>query len=95
MSYTNHINTKSMSNKICTSCFHYYEIGGIFVEKRVCRSPHLAASPVDGKRESSAERERTCLGHCGEDGEYFELCRGRMAKGWFGTIYDESASRWR
>ncbi len=86
-----------MSNKICTRCFHYYEIGGIFSEEkqRVCRSPHLEVSLVDGKKESSAEIERTCLGQCGEDGEYYELCRGRMAKGWFGTIYDESASRLR
>ena len=86
-----------MSNKICTRCVHYYEIGGFFTleKEKVCRSPHLSPSPIDGKKETYAERERTWFGYCGEDGKHFELCRSRKAKGWFGTIYDEFASRLR
>ena len=75
----------------CTKCYHYYEIKG----RKVCRSPHLEESMVDGKKEVSAEYERSSIGQCGSDGEHFELCVARMLKNfWWGSIYDENAFRY-
>ena len=77
--------------KKCTSCYYYYEIRG----QKVCRSPHLKESMVDGKKEFSAEYERSGMGQCGPDGEHFELCVTRMLKNfWWGSIYDEDAFRY-
>ena len=81
--------------KICTRCYYYYEINRTFSENlKVCRSPHLEESMVDGKREVSAEYERSGMGQCGPDGEHFELCTTRILKNfWSGSIYDENAYR--
>ena len=50
---------------------------------------------VDGKKEVSAEYERSSIGQCGSDGEHFELCVTRMLKNfWWGSIYDENAFRY-
>ena len=76
--------------KTCTRCYHYYEI----YKEKLCRSPHLGQSMVDGNNnEVSAEYERSCGGECGPDGEYFELCSSRMAKRFLGSIYDKDAYR--
>ena len=82
--------------KTCIGCYHYYEIFKVFSDtEKLCRSPHLGQSMVDGKNhEVSAEYERSCWGQCGPDGEYFELCVSRRAKGWFGSAYDEDALRY-
>ena len=79
----------------CTRCYHYYEIFNVFGKtEKLCRSPHLGQSMVDGNNiEVSAECERSCEGKCGPDGEYLELCASRMAKGWFGSAYDKDAVR--
>ena len=81
--------------KTCTRCYHYYEVVDVFGKKeKLCRSPHLGQSMVDGNNnEVSARFERSRLGKCGPDGEYFELCVSREAKGWFGSAYDKDAIR--
>ena len=82
--------------KICTRCYHYYVNYDFFsgITEKLCSSPHLGKSAVDGENnEVSAEYERSCDGQCGPDGEYFELCVYREAKGWFGSAYDEDAIR--
>ena len=79
--------------KNCTRCYHYYEINNL----KVCRSPHLEESMVDGKKEVSAEYERSGVGQCGPDGEHFELCVTRMVTklwGLWGSLYDEDAFRY-
>ena len=74
--------------KNCTRCYHYYEIKG----RKVCRSPHLEESMVNGKmekiilqqyinnkyKEVGTRYERSYMGQCGPDGEHFELCVTRM-----------------
>ena len=81
--------------KTCTRCYHYYEVVDVYGKKeKLCRSPHLGQSMVDGENyEVSAEYERSCEGKCGPDGKYFELCASREAKRWFGSIYDKDAVR--
>ena len=93
--------TPEIIRKICTRCYHYYENYNVYSERskrmrteKLCRSPHLGQSMVDGKNhEVSAEYERSCDGQCGPDGEYFELCVSREAKGWFGSAYGKDAVR--
>ena len=79
----------------CIKCYHYYEIFKIFSDtEKLCSSPHLGQSAVDGKdNEVSARFERSRLGKCGPDGKYFELCYCRTAKGFWGSAYDKDSPR--